>query len=402
MAEVELLVVDNQLGARALQPPRSWPLGVRGAAVTLASVLGAVVLLGVPGVIPHAAPLASAGKVLEAAPEELYDVITGPRTHEQHLHDLDFLTPVDKSSIAICTIDVWQSIGQIGQMGIAADKIHELCQKHILDNNIKDVQCSATVTYLITQIAMLASLFSDEATKCSLTANMGARCSTDVSGLVALLSAVATHGQNIWLNCEAHFPLPRRMCEVPELGATKQFDTARFNHSDLLQREICSLQDPTTPALGRRLAGGPLDPTKFLKGGPLDPAKFLKKVAANPVKQSACAFNVIEATTMLSRIGININAATHTCTNGDQSQCAVSVLGIMATMGMAGQYISGAIAMCPILANYVNAPCAAAITGMVGALSGASAFASDMTQGCPEMLGGTLSPGQMRANSIDV
>jgi len=346
------------------------------------------------------------GPVSEGAPQMKYDIATGP--HDSS-HELDFISPVSQSSIAICTIDAYQSIGTIGQMGIAASVLGDLCGPEALnslppgeESAIIDgrrlmgpkskkakVGCSADITYVIAQVAMVATLFSDMATKCTLTANLPAQCASDVAGLTSNLAAIAANGQNIWLSCKDHFPRARRMCDVPELDATREFDRPNFNHTDLLKHEICALENDDEPAFGRRLAG----PLAGVKGmiDRLTKGHHMKEVARKK-KQAKCSFSFVGAKSMLARIGININAATHTCSDpalglgGDPTQCAVSVQGILAVMALAASSLSGMVVQCPMDGfPRLKTSCASAITGFIGSLSAAGAFSASLSATCAKL-----------------
>lgn len=290
------------------------------------------------------------------------------------------LTTPDKVSIALCTIDLYQATGQLGQAGLGIDALTRTCHQPIAPLGKAKAMCSASVTYLITQLSLLASLLADASNKCALSVNLDARCATDALGLTGLLAGVATHSTNIYVMCKKDLPLPRRMCALPDVDSTKEFDSAMFNNTDLMHHGLCGLGDDDEisaatlqqavrkakmSAVGRRLKH---------RG----PVKKLKQW-----RQAACAFSIMESTAFLSRFGLAMNAAVHTCADGKhQRQCSISVLGVLASLGTAGQYIAAAVANCPVLPN-VNALCGAAISGLTGALAGCASFATDLSAaGC--------------------
>jgi hypothetical protein len=58
-------------------------------------------------------------------------------------------------------------------------------------------------------------------------------------------------------------------------------------------------------------------------------------------------------------------------------KCAVTVLGILASFGLATQFISASVNSCPLAMNQ-NAQCATAVSGFIAALVACANFATDL------------------------
>lgn len=356
------------------------PLCLLGALVLL-SALVAVALRTSP--LPAPARLTPQAILQRAHPELLYDARRPP------------LDANGQVAIAMCTINLWQAMGRVGQAGLAIDALTRNCNSP-LDDRASRSKCSATITALIAQISLLAALLSSAASDCALTTNVHGRCAADVGGLVGNLAVVATTGASVYQTCNRdHRPkTPMIDCVLPKIDAMKDFDSPDFNNTDLLYRIVCR-KGKKIAALGRRLA--PAGPSWPNSTSLLGRARSREQAArARSREQAGCFFNVVQATGFLARFGVGIQKSVTLCDEDaldgheGKRKCVANVLGILGAFELAAQFVAGAVNNCP-LEDRVDAQCARDITGMIGALTASAAFATDIGAAC----GGQFTPGEV-------
>merc|ERR1719221_1265004 len=107
--------------------------------------------------------------------------------------------------------------------------------------------------------------------------------------------------------------------------------------------------------------------------------------------QAACGLDVTSATLFLVRASMAIHASVHECghemdhlKHGKQI-CAVSISGVIGSFAYVAEYISFAVAHCPLIEN-ANAMCAGAISELLGALATFSAAGSSFSLTCGKQL----------------
>merc|ERR1719363_37588 len=72
----------------------------------------------------------------------------------------------EQENIAVCTIDAWQAMGRLANIAIVIDAATEDCRQP-LDTSDAQMLCSATVSSVIGNTAMLAALLASAASDCA-------------------------------------------------------------------------------------------------------------------------------------------------------------------------------------------------------------------------------------------
>mmetsp|Transcript_79797 Transcript_79797/g.140846 ORF Transcript_79797/g.140846 Transcript_79797/m.140846 type:complete len:412 (-) Transcript_79797:237-1472(-) len=112
-----------------------------------------------------------------------------------------------------------------------------------------------------------------------------------------------------------------------------------------------------------------------------------KDISTNQkLRQAYCALNTVQAAHYMARAGLQIDAATKTCTNPDsqfkQEACASDAAGIIASIGYIATYLSQAVSQCNHDNPDITAVCAASGIGIASSLSTMANGASQTAANC--------------------
>merc|ERR1712217_89148 len=96
---------------------------------------------------------------------------------------------------------------------------------------------------------------------------------------------------------------------------------------------------------------------------------------------AACFFNVVMTSSFAAKMGIQIRDSVLTCESPDKENstriCAVDILSVIASFGLASNFLTSAVTACPPDSDQVHAPCASKIITLISTITAASAAAVD-------------------------
>mmetsp|Transcript_82273 Transcript_82273/g.241529 ORF Transcript_82273/g.241529 Transcript_82273/m.241529 type:complete len:402 (+) Transcript_82273:57-1262(+) len=280
------------------------------------------------------------------------------------------LSPDDQAVIALCTIDVWQAMGRLGSIGTILDATIDACQKE--QNTARNRgKCSQAVSSVLTQVSLAAALLSSAASDCALSINVQARCSSNINGLIGNLAAATSAASGVYFSCNptrrlsARESTPRSLRNATGVGpASHGLNIAAFMRQQAREKKLL------------KQLGAPSNASQII-----DPNR--------PRSVAQCFFDVVQTTGFLARFSLTLRSSIQVCDPqaldkpDAQRKCAVTVLSLIGSFGLAGQFLSAAINDCTLGGN-VDATCSRDVVGLIATLSSSAAFAGNVKAACDE------------------
>mmetsp|Transcript_81873 Transcript_81873/g.175412 ORF Transcript_81873/g.175412 Transcript_81873/m.175412 type:complete len:350 (-) Transcript_81873:45-1094(-) len=266
----------------------------------------------------------------------------------------------EQAKYVMCGVDVAQAMFALGRSGTAINAAVKVCTPMVYGDphghdtsgrrrhnswhawsSERQAECSAASSEIINALAEAASFLSAAASNCAEELNVKAYCSADVTGFIASLTQIAASGS--------------------------------------IMHAVCGKGPGDGSANDRRLISEETE-AKIEK---------VEKIQERQAQDAECALDVGQATLFLVRASMAINAAAEECQNTKireekdaKAICAVDINGVIGSFSYAGEFISFAVAHCP-LATSANAECAAAAIQIIAALASfaAAGFSFRLTCG---------------------
>eukprot|EP00929_Paragymnodinium_shiwhaense_P029129 TRINITY_DN16766_c0_g1_i1.p1 TRINITY_DN16766_c0_g1~~TRINITY_DN16766_c0_g1_i1.p1 ORF type:complete len:361 (-),score=61.27 TRINITY_DN16766_c0_g1_i1:276-1358(-) len=222
---------------------------------------------------------------------------------------------------ASCVLDVVQAASFIGSATLAIRASVLTC-----DGTPANAACSATINGVLLSVGWVASFLSLAASQCGSHLNPGAICGADGTCLFASMADMATGGSVIQADCVE--------------GMNVDFD-------------LPSTVNETVSAADRG------------------------------AEITGCVLDVVQMTSLLGVIGLNIDGAKFSCDEKDLDQkfCSVNVLNIISSFSFVAQYIALIINDCPEAFN-VRAGCASGATELIAGTTSLVACGVAMSEDC--------------------
>ncbi|CAE7570464.1 unnamed protein product [Symbiodinium natans] len=262
--------------------------------------------------------------------------------------------PAANVGIAVCVVDVGQTVFQLGQGLLAINAASLNC---ITGPNVSDVDkqaCSVAVSYAIAGIVWAVSFATDAISQCAGTLNLQAACATDLSVNLGAWAFLSSSISAMVLNC------PAGECNCDELShchssrihPAEPMDVQKLAPNPVLEREASTL-----------------DIIEEIK------QKHKDEDIRNALK-ATCFFDVGHAAFWAARVGTSITQATLDCTEENfasageagKVSCTVDVSGVIGAAAFLGSTIALTVAGCPAALDkdVSNTLCAGAIIDTVG------------------------------------
>mmetsp|Transcript_101837 Transcript_101837/g.263182 ORF Transcript_101837/g.263182 Transcript_101837/m.263182 type:complete len:605 (+) Transcript_101837:79-1893(+) len=260
---------------------------------------------------------------------------------------------------------------KVEEVKVVAEAMHATKESFAAAEDSKVLQrlCAADIAGVLSAVSYVAGYVAALYSECQLLVDARAYCASDISRLFASIAETAAGGAFISATCTAE---GRRHINREDEDAA--FGRRLGAGSDALANSTAAPQLvwPTAPEGARGLGHNEEKNDGFHHLDKMH-EKYVhikKSIKEEHVRKAECSIDVASAVFLLGRAANEIvSAVSHSEHDDPQSKeerVAISIVGAIASFGLATQMISNAVAMCARTVN-ADALCASAIASVFGA-----------------------------------